>query len=118
MEIFAIILNDLHFHSRIGLFEQERVVGNDFVVNLEVKTSATPFKEECIDSTISYAEVFGIVKKIMDDEWKLLESVVRRIAREIKNQWPEVLSVKVSAEKLAPPISGFNGSAIVVYESS
>ena len=43
---FTIRLKDLLFTASIGVFDQERSVGNQFNVNVEIKTGASEFVTE------------------------------------------------------------------------
>ncbi|MDE6339803.1 MAG: dihydroneopterin aldolase [Muribaculaceae bacterium] len=65
----TIKLKDLLFHSLIGVEEQERIVGNEFRVNVELTYSADHFENENLESTISYAEVYALVEEEMRKEW-------------------------------------------------
>lgn len=115
MEVFKIKLIDLRFFSAIGVFEQERKVGNDFIVNVEIKTDASGFLEESLDSSISYAEVYEVVKNIMDKEWLLLETVALKIKETLLSRWPDILGGEISIVKVSPPIAGINGHCGIEY---
>lgn len=112
---FTIRLEDLRFYSRIGVFEQERKVGNEFKVDCAIETDASSFSPECLDSTISYAEVYDIITEVMDKEWLLLESVAAEISHRCRNRWPSILTIATKITKLAPPISSIQGVASVEY---
>ena len=113
--VFRIRLTDLRFFSRIGVFEQERKVGNEFRLNLEVEIDASGFREEDLSTSLSYAEIYQEVKGIMTKEWLLLETVSVRIAEVLKQRWPSILSGTVRIEKLTPPIAGIDGHCGIDY---
>lgn len=115
MEVFKIKLIDLRFFSRIGVFEQERKVGNDFILNLEIKIDASGFIEENLESSISYAEVYKEVKDIMDKDWFLLETVAVKIKETLTVRWPFILNGAISITKVSPPIPGINGQCGIEY---
>lgn len=116
MDRFVIKLHDLRFFSRIGVFEQERRVGNEFIVNVEVEVSASTFVEEDLTTSISYADIYEEVKDVMSGEWLLLETVAVKIRRKICDRWDAITSGSISIEKLAPPIVGIDGSCGVEYK--
>ncbi|MDE7401978.1 MAG: dihydroneopterin aldolase, partial [Muribaculaceae bacterium] len=62
MKTFRIYLKNLRFFSKIGVFQYERTIGNEFQVNVAVEISAENFVSESLDTTISYADLYDIVK--------------------------------------------------------
>lgn len=117
-DMFVIRLEGLRFFSHIGVFEQERRVGNEFHVDLRLETDASSFREECLETTISYADVYEIVSAEMSRESLLLESVAKKIADAVIKRWCQVGRVEVKITKLAPPIAGIQGSCSVEYITS
>ena len=115
MEQFIIRLNSLRFFSRIGVLEQERRVGNEFIVNVEVAITASSFIEEDLSTSISYAEIYEEVNKVMREEWLLLETVAVRIKDSLTARCEEIEGGKVTIEKLSPPIAGIEGSCGIEY---
>lgn len=115
MGSFVIRLNSLRFFSRIGVEKQERMVGNEFLVDIAVTVPATDFEPENLDTTISYADIYDIVDKEMNVERLLLESTAMEIASAIKKMKQSIGRVEVRITKSAPPISGIQGSATVEY---
>lgn len=115
-ERFVIRLHDLRFFSRIGVFEQERLVGNEFLVNVEVEFFASAFIEENLATSISYADIYEEVKEMMAREWLLLETVAVRIQQALSARWPEIESGSISIQKLSPPIPGIQGTCGVEYK--
>ena len=114
-EEFCIALTGLRFYSRIGVLEQEREIGNEFLVDIEVETDASRFEDEKLSTTISYADIYDEIKAVMGEEWLLLETVARSIATRIAGRWKEVRGVQTSVTKLAAPIAGISGGCRVSY---
>lgn len=115
MESFTIRLKNLKFYSKIGVFEQERHVGNEFEVNISIKTNAEEFRPEILESSISYADIYDIADEEMKKEWLLLESVAQRIADKITSRYDSIIEIKVEIVKSVPPISGIQGNCSVEY---
>ena len=115
MEVFKIKLAGLRFFSKIGVYEQERLVGNEFIVQVEIRIDASGFSEENLDSSISYAEIYEEVKAIMDKEWLLLETVAVNLKKTLLARWPIILGGEISILKVAPPIPGINGQCGIEY---
>lgn len=105
-------LKNLRFHAFIGVEERERVVGNEFEVNLGI---TLPFNEgmaaDDLGATVSYADLYRVVSTCMSQPRKLLECVAVEIAREVKKRWPELESGEIEIVKIAPPIPGITGEA-------
>lgn len=115
MGVFVITLDDLRFHSRIGVAGEERLLGNSFIVNMAVTIADDNFTEEDINTTVSYADLYSIVEHEMARESLLLESVSRRIALAALDTFPQIMDVTVKITKIAPPIPGITGSASVSF---
>lgn len=112
-ENFEITLSNLRFFARIGVMEQERVVGNEFSVEMTVLYDASSFIEENLSSTISYADIYEVIKEEMSRTCELLESVAQRIANQTYRRWPVIHTLRISITKITPPIEGCTGSATV-----
>ncbi|MBQ9472869.1 MAG: dihydroneopterin aldolase [Bacteroidales bacterium] len=107
-------LNGMQFYAYHGCFAEERKIGTRFVadVELQVDTSEAQLTDE-ITSTVSYLEVYQLVKKEMDKPSHLLENVVSRIADTLLQQFARIEQVTVRLSKLAPPLGGPVASASV-----
>lgn len=118
MGIYTVSLEDVRIFARHGLLPQETKVGNEFRIDLDVCYPAEEKElpaDENIEDTISYVDLYDIVRREMDVNRKLLETVAREIARSIKKAYPFVTSVRCKITKLTPPISNFEGHASVTF---
>ncbi len=103
----SIKLHDMQFYAYHGVLEQETKVGNNFVVNICITADLLrACKTDNVDDTISYAHVFELVKKEMEQPSKLLEHVAMRIYKSIQIAFPQILSLEVRLAKNNPPIQG------------
>lgn len=115
-EFFEISLTDLRFFARHGVFTQERIVGNEFSVDLSIKTAVSEnFNDNSLETTISYAELYEIVKKEMKLPRNLIETVAKSIGEEILKKYSDIWECKIKVTKLSPPLSGMSGKASVIY---
>ncbi|MCM1369621.1 MAG: dihydroneopterin aldolase [Candidatus Amulumruptor caecigallinarius] len=110
---FIIKLESLRFNARIGVDAQERVVGNEFSIDISLELDASGFTMENIRTTVSYADVYEEVRNFMSEKWLLLESVVTALADRLKERWPQIRGGSIALTKLRPPVSGMTGSATV-----
>jgi len=60
-----------------------------------------------LDDTISYAEVYSIIKKEMNETSKLIEHVAGRIMNTpLKSRFPQMSETTIRISKLTPPVDG------------
>ncbi len=111
----TIEINRLEIRARHGVGEQERVVGNIFLVDvhLDVDLSRAMVSDN-VDDTISYAIVIDLIKHEMSIPSALLENAVWRIRQAITTAFPTVTGGMVRLAKVTPPVPGKIGSAAVV----
>lgn len=116
-ETFDISLKDARFHAHHGVFEQETAVGNEFRVNLTVRIDASNFDADGDDltGTLSYADLYEVIRQEMANTARLLETVCVRTARRLRRDFPLIQSGEIEIIKVAPPIPGIVGSTGVKY---
>lgn len=101
----SIFLSGLRFHAFHGVLEQERVVGNDYSLDVRLGCSvAKALETDCVDDTVNYAEVYEVIAQEMAKPSKLLERVVGRIASRLFSEFPEVEQITISMTKQNPPM--------------
>lgn len=102
-----ISLEGLEFHAFHGVYPHERESGNWFEVDIAVETdfSRAATTDE-LAGTVNYEALFRIVKEEMEQPSKLLETVTEKIAQDVLESFPGVLSVELTVSKLNPPIGG------------
>jgi 7,8-dihydroneopterin aldolase/epimerase/oxygenase len=90
-----------------GCLEEEKIIGGNYIVNVEVdcdfKTAAL---EDDLSKTIDYVAIKEIVVKQMNTSSKLIESVAYNIVNEIKENFSMANSCRVEIKKINPPIDG------------
>ena len=113
---FTIELRNLQFYSFHGLYEEERIAGGDFVVDVWAKFPAEDHVLNSIDETVNYAALFAIIKEEMGQPRQLLETVAQSIAEKIYAKYNVIKEVKIRIEKKKAPIVGLNGSVAASYK--
>lgn len=116
--VIEIELPAMIFHATHGVFEQEKIVGNEYHVSLLVAfaTDDDGIIPDDLNGTISYAELHALAKECMERHSDLLENVASRIGVAIRQRYPQVCHLKVRVQKAAPPIRGMQGPAAVTYD--
>ena len=111
---FEISLNKLSFYAYHGVLETEKKIGNEFQVSITVRI---PGREEIakdnLKDTVSYADLYEIIKEEMSIPRNLLEKVAFEISQRIRKKFKEVMGGRIYIEKVHPPIQNMLGSASV-----
>ena len=113
----TIELNAMKFYAYHGISLQETKVGNYFIVNISY---ACPSEKACLsddlNDTISYADIYNVVKSEIEHPSKLLEHLTERISKALKSAFPQLSYLKICISKINPPLSGEVQSASVTIE--
>jgi 7,8-dihydroneopterin aldolase/epimerase/oxygenase len=103
-EIYLEGIEIIAFH---GVYEQERKLGNTFLIDLKIKTDIEKSAiSDNLNDTVDYAVLYNIIKTEMEIPSKLIENVVTRIVNKISNQFSEILEIDIKIAKNNPPIDG------------
>lgn len=113
-------LKGMEFYAYHGVLNEERVLGQRFLIDLDI----FPLKwidksSDSVTDTISYAEVFTLVKDCMEKkQFKLLESLAEHIASSILENFP-CAKVRVEVHKPNAPIPGiFSDVSVEIIRES
>jgi dihydroneopterin aldolase len=109
-------LNDLKFNSFHGIYEQEKLLGNDYVIDASVEFHEEQHVITSINHTINYVNIYKIIKERMGIPTPLLETVIMEIGNEIHHEFPQTRSIHICIKKMHPPIEGIQGSASVQWQ--
>jgi 7,8-dihydroneopterin aldolase/epimerase/oxygenase len=112
--LFSIHLKNLRFTAFHGVHEEEKILGNEFEVNITVHFIAAG-KVVQLEDTINYAAIFAIAKQRMQVPTGLLETVAQEMATAVQAMDKRITEVLVSIDKLNTPIEGLQGRAGVTY---
>lgn len=97
----------MKFYAHHGCFEEERIIGNKFVVNFWAEADLSlPSKTDDINDALNYQEVYNVIKGEMAQPSHLLEHVARRILDAVKTKFPYIENAQVTIDKLNPPLGG------------
>lgn len=104
---YIIELRDIHLFAHHGVLPQEQQIGAHFTINMTLKIK----DHRCIacddlSKTVSYADVYEIIKAEMKKPSKLLENICNRIMQSIFEKFNIVEEIKISLYKDTPPMGG------------
>ena len=107
-------LVNMEFFSNHGCFEEERIIGNKFIVNCWVDYDCSKAAEsDDINDALNYQELYDIVKVEMAQPSNLLEHVAGRIISKIASAFPYIVDAQITVDKINPPLGGRVGASRV-----
>ncbi len=102
-----IAVEGMQFYAHHGFTAEERVIGGQFQVDVYLRTNfSDAAREDDIQKTIDYEQVYRLVKKEIEVPAKLIERVVKVIMDELHQRFPEAFWCKVRVSKMTPPLKG------------
>ncbi|MCG8327905.1 MAG: dihydroneopterin aldolase [Chitinophagales bacterium] len=112
-----IALEGMHFFAYHGYYDEEQILGNEFVLDVLVDVNimmaartddlyAGFDPEDKRPTTANYETIYLICKMEMKEPARLLETLVDRIAESIEDHFDNVKGVLVRLRKLHPPLGG------------
>jgi dihydroneopterin aldolase len=113
-----ISLDKLVFFGYHGLYAEEKKLGNTYIVDVIIDSTAKQSSINHLEQTIDYVHVYALIKKWMAIPTPLLETLAGNMVDDILNT--EVLAEKVMVKitKQHLPIAEFEGTASVSIEKS
>lgn len=118
IEAMKITLHEMRFYAYHGVFAQEQRVGNHFIVELTFWADiAESLHRDELEETISYADVYEVIKTEMAIPSRLLEHVVGRIGERLFATFPRMQRIALTLSKCNPPFPGEVHSAAVTLEA-
>lgn len=108
-------LHNLLFKAFHGIYEEERILGNEYCVNVILEFHEKTEVIQRINETIDYSKVYDIIKSRMMIATPLLETVVMQTGNDIHLEFPDLKTISISIKKLNLPIEGMQGFAEVSW---
>ena len=115
--MYKIKINNMRFHSHIGVYDEEKKIGQNIEIDLTVYAKYEDFDDN-IENTHSYGDFYRLIAKIVDESRvDLIETLAQTIIKSIKNLAPDTFErVNVKIRKLAVPIDGIFDSVEIEME--
>ena len=106
----VISLKGLKFWAFHGLYEEEKILGNWFFVDLEVEIKSETISN--ISQTVDYGQLFEIIKNEMSIPCELLETLSEKILQKII-QFDSIKRVEISIQKQRPNVGIIQGNSAI-----
>jgi len=102
-----ILLQGVQFYGYHGIYDEERRLGQRFLVDVELRLDVSgAASADDVSAAIDYGQVHALVLEVgTQHKFKLLETLATRIASAILERFP-IRSVTVRATKPAPALPG------------
>lgn len=113
-----VVLQGLRIFAYHGVMPQEKEVGAYFIIDVRLDTDFSHAMEtDELEGTISYADVYDIIRREMAIPSKLLEHVGGRIVKALRSELPNINKVYIRILKENPPIGAdLTGAGIEIEE--
>lgn len=100
-------IEGMKFYAFHGHFEAERIVGNEFIVDLKLETNCTNAAvSDNLYDALNYQQVYEIIQKEMKIPSRLLENVGKRILDALSANFPNINKSTIKISKMNPPMGG------------
>lgn len=107
----TIVIQDMEFYAFHGHYREEQIVGNRFLVDLEIETDMERAgASDKLEDATDYQVAFRSVKAEMEKKSYLLEHIARRILDALYVNLPGIKRATVRIRKMNPPLGGNIGS--------
>lgn len=101
-------LNEMVFYGYHGVHDEERKLGQRFIVSVEMQTR--PGSDESIrhlDDTVDYTKVYAQIREIMEiHQFQLLEACANMVADKLLAGFPLIWQLTLRIQKPSVPIQG------------
>lgn len=112
-----ISLEGMEFYARHGYYEEERIIGNKYSVDVTVEVDFTEAADtDKLEGTVNYETIYSIVAEVMSIDALLLEHLAGKIIKQLKDTFPDIKKAIVKVAKHNPPIKGLCKRASVQME--
>jgi dihydroneopterin aldolase len=107
-------LEGMRFYAHHGVYEEERRIGGEFIVDVSVQTGIfAAAHTDSLEQTINYETVFQICRMEMQQPRQLIETVLLGIINRMKFQFATMQALRVRLRKINPPLGGRVDAAVV-----
>ncbi|MFN8211170.1 MAG: dihydroneopterin aldolase [Bacteroidales bacterium] len=107
-------IEDMEFYAFHGHFKEEQIVGNKFIIDLEIETDLEPAAlSDRLEDAADYTVACRVVKQEMEKKSKLLENIAKRILDSLYANMKGIKKATVRIRKLNPPVGPKVGSVSV-----
>ena len=103
----TLLIQGLRLQARHGVTPAEREHPQWFRIDLEAEVDCTEaMQTDDLSGTVSYADLYALLRREMDQPSCLLEHVAARILQALRRDYPSLGRIRLRLLKEAPPVEG------------
>ncbi|MEN9684364.1 MAG: dihydroneopterin aldolase [Bacteroidota bacterium] len=114
--MLEIRLHNLVFFAHHGIHAEEKLLGNEFEINITIGYFPASLPVKHLSDSIDYVTVFNMVKTRMETPTALLETIATELVQDIFSRFPLAEKIAFSIRKKYPPIEQIQGSVGIHFE--
>lgn len=100
-----IFIKGLRIYAHHGVMPQETAIGAYFTIDITITTDFNnAIETDELDGTISYADVYDVIKREMSVPSKLLEHAAGRIVKALMTEYENISEINITLTKENPPM--------------
>ena len=101
-------LEEMEFYAFHGHYKEEQIVGNRFLVDLEIETDMSKAsKSDQLEDALNYQTAYRLLKNEMKKHTSnLLENIGKRILDALYDEFEGIEKATVKIRKMNPPMGG------------
>ena len=103
-----IVIEEMEFYAFHGHYQEEQIVGNRFLVDLEIETNlATAAESDKLEDAVNYQQAYQPIKNEMRlKKSNLLENIAKRILDALYEEMTGIEKATLRIRKMYPPMGG------------
>lgn len=110
-------LEGMEFYAYHGVYEEERKIGGNYLVDVFVYTNAeNALLHDDLNGTVNYEQLYKIVQGNMNHANKLIEHLANNILLDIRKLVANEDKIKIKIKKIHPPLEGNVYASVVELE--
>jgi 7,8-dihydroneopterin aldolase/epimerase/oxygenase len=119
MTTYTITLRNCAFFARHGVYNEEEVLGQRFLVDAILTVdSKGPLEHDNIESTVDYGKAFKAIEKVIMGKRKyLIEALALEVAKTMCKRFKQIKRAEITIRKPNAPVRGVldNIEVTIVY---
>ena len=114
-EMLTISLKGLRFYAFLGVYPEEKIIGNQFEIDLDIECIPVSGTITSISDTVNYTDLYLLIRTEMKKPTELLETFLMQTVEKIHLAHPSIVRAEMTITKFLPPMPGFEGKVCVKY---
>ncbi|MCU0378613.1 MAG: dihydroneopterin aldolase [Bacteroidales bacterium] len=107
-------IEEMEFYAFHGHYKEEQIVGNHFIVDVEIDTDTGKAGEsDDLRDTLNYQMAYQIIKREMETKSNLLEHIATRILDALYSELSGINRATIKVSKMNPVMGGRIGRVSV-----